>query len=100
MLKPPLTAARTWRVGGGELAEVVKLVNTERLNRSEPNGSYGFKSRPQYKAKERPIAASLFGSDHSLSLMHLTDMPRPFIPQPINTLSFEKIDIDSAFDAS
>ena len=49
MLKPPLTAARIWRTGGGELAEVVKLVNTERLNRSEPNGSYGFKSRPQYQ---------------------------------------------------
>lgn len=54
MLKPPLTAARIWRKGGGELAEVVKLVNTERLNRSEPNGSYGFKSRPQYQTKERP----------------------------------------------
>ena len=48
MRKRQPTVARTWGEGGCEFAEVVKLVNTERLNRSEPNGSYGFKSRPQY----------------------------------------------------
>ena len=48
MLKPLHIVARTWGKRGVEFAEVVKLVNTERLNRSEPNGSYGFKSRPQY----------------------------------------------------
>ena len=68
MLKPPLTAARTWRVGGGELAEVVKLVNTERLNRSEPNGSYGFKSRPQYQ-KRGHFRLLFFVWGHSVSWM-------------------------------
>ena len=48
MLKPLRTVAGTWEKRGVEFAEVVKLVNTERLNRSEPHGSYGFKSRPQY----------------------------------------------------
>ena len=79
---------------------MVELVDTTDLKSVDPNGSCGFKSRSGYKAKERPIAASLFGWDHSLSLMHLTDMPRVFIPQPINTLSFEWIYIASAFDAS
>lgn len=58
MLKPQRTAARTQEEKGNDSAEVVKLVNTERLNRSEPNGSYGFKSRPQY---DGPCNAELQG---------------------------------------
>ena len=43
----------------GELAEVVKLANTERLNRSEPNGSTG--SSPVLSTESRgPALAPLF----------------------------------------
>ena len=57
---------------------MVELVDTTDLKSVDPNGSCGFKSRSGYKAKERPIAASLFGWDHSLSLMHRTDAPKRF----------------------
>ena len=62
-------------------ARMVELVDTTDLNSVDPNGSCGFKSRSGYKAKERPIAASLFGWDQSLSLMHLTDLPSSLTAQ-------------------